>query len=96
MSPFLRARAQRAVQVILPDGTRLSGGRASLFVLETIGWHPVLARLGQRRPLLWLVELGYRLVAANRDLFGRFLFRSEDESLARSAATRDEGTPPRR
>ena len=84
MSPFLRAQAQRAVQVILPSGDRLSGGAACLFVLETIGWYPRLARLARHRPLVWLVELGYRLVAGHRDLGGRFLFRDEDESSARS------------
>jgi len=28
-------------------------------------------------PFLWVVELGYRIVAANRQLFARFLFRNE-------------------
>ena len=76
MTPDLYARAERAVQVLTDDGRRLQAGRASLFVLEAIGWHPRLARLGRHRPFVWLVELGYRLVANNRGFFARFLFRS--------------------
>ncbi len=76
MTPQLREQARRAVQVITGDGVQLSGGRAMLFILEEIGWHPALARLGQRRPFVWLVELGYRFVARNRPFFDRFLFPS--------------------
>ena len=76
MTPQLREQARRAVQVITVDGAQLSGGRAMLFILEEIGWHPTLARLGRRRPFVWLVELGYRLVARNRSFFDRLLFRS--------------------
>ncbi len=77
MTPALYRDAERAVQVITAEGRQLSAGRAMLLVLEEIDWHPRLARLGRRRPLVWLVELGYWIVARNRSLFGRFLFRSE-------------------
>ena len=77
MTPELEKRARRAIQVITHDGRRLSAGRAVLFVLEEIGWHPVLARLGQRRPFVWPIELGYWIVARNRSFFGRFIFRSD-------------------
>jgi hypothetical protein len=40
-------------------------------------WHPRAVRLAARRPFIWLVELGYWVVARNRPFFGRFLFRSE-------------------
>ena len=76
MTPQLREQARRAVQVITVDGAQLSGGRAMLFILEEIGWHPTLARLGRHGPFVWLVELGYRLVARNRPYFDRLLFRS--------------------
>ena len=69
------------------DGTRLSGGRACLFVLEQIGWHPLLARLGCQRPLIWGVETGYRLVAGHRDIAARLLFPGENEAAARSGGT---------
>ena len=79
MTPDLRARSERAVQVLTSDGRHLEAGRASLFVLEEIGWHPALTRLAARRPLVWLVEFGYRLVAQNRGFFARFLFRGSAE-----------------
>ena len=77
MTPALRAQARQAVQVITTDGYQLSAGRAILFVLEEIEWHPRTVRLAARRPFIWLVELGYWLVANNRTFVGRFLFRSK-------------------
>ncbi len=75
MTPALRRQAERAVQVITPQGQQLSGGRAVLYVLGQVGWRPGLVRLASRRPVLWVVELGYWVVARNRSLFSRFLFR---------------------
>ena len=77
MTPALRERAGKAVQVITADGRQLSAGRAILFALAEIGWHPSMIRLAGRRPFIWLVKLGYRIVARNRTFFGRFLFRAE-------------------
>ena len=77
MTPALREQARSAVQVMTTDGRQLSAGRAILFVLEEIAWHPWAARLAGRRPFIWAVELGYWIVARNRAFFGRFLFRSE-------------------
>ena len=77
MTPVLREQARKAVQIITGDGHQLSAGRAILFALVEIEWHPNLLRLAGRRPFIWLVELGYRIVARNRAFFGRFLFRSE-------------------
>jgi hypothetical protein len=77
MTDALSGRCERAVHVLGGDGTLLAGGRASMFVLERIGWHPRLARLGRTAPFVWLVELGYRTVARNRPFFARFMFRKE-------------------
>ena len=77
MTPTLRAQARKAVQVVTADRHQLSAGRAILFALEEIDWHPRMVRLAGRRPFIWAVELGYWIVARNRSLFGRFLFRSE-------------------
>ena len=77
MTPALRERADKAVQVITADCRQLSAGRAILFALAEIGWHPRMVRLAARRPLIWLVEFGYWIVARNRSFVGRFLFRSE-------------------
>jgi hypothetical protein len=77
MTPALREQARKAVQVMTADGRQLSAGRAVLFVLDEIRWHPRTVRLAGRRPFIWAVELGYWIVARNRSFFGRFLFRSE-------------------
>ena len=77
MTPALRAQARKAVQVLTADGHQLSAGRAILFALDEIEWHPSAVRLAGRRPFIWLVELGYWIVARSRAFFGRFLFRPE-------------------
>ena len=77
MTPALREQARKAVQVMTADGRQLSAGRAMLFVLEEIEWHPRAIRLAGRRPFVWAVEFGYWIVARNRSFFSRFLFRSE-------------------
>jgi hypothetical protein len=77
MTPALREQARKAVQVIASDGRHLSAGRAILFALDETHWHPSAVRLAGRRPFIWLVELAYWIVARNRPIIGRFLFRSE-------------------
>ncbi len=72
MTPELAEACRRAVHVITADGHVLRAGRASLFVLGQTG-HPVLARLLALPPMVWLVELGYILVARNRSLVSRLL-----------------------
>ena len=74
MTPALAAACRRAVHVVRRDGRILRAGKAALFILEHTGLG-VPARILAIPPLLWLVELGYQLVARNRSFFGRFLFR---------------------
>lgn len=69
LTPLLQVQARKAVQIVTRDGKRLSGGRAVLFALGETGWHPTLVRLLQHRPFVWAVDLGYRVVAANRPRF---------------------------
>jgi len=78
MTPALYAACERAIHVLKPNGTLLRAGRASLFILEQIGWGWV-ARLPMLPPFLWAVELGYWIVSHNRPFFARLLFRGEDE-----------------
>jgi len=75
MTPALRRDAERAMQVVTQDGRRYSGGRAVLFVLERVGWRPALMRLAARRPFVWAIDGGYRVVAGNRNAFSRVFFR---------------------
>jgi predicted DCC family thiol-disulfide oxidoreductase YuxK len=72
MTDHLALRCARAVHVLAADGELFAGGRACLFVLRELGW-PRLARVLARRPLVWMVEAGYRAVAASRPLFSRLL-----------------------
>lgn len=76
MTPALHAACERALHVVRADGTVLRAGRACLFILEGLGWGWV-ARCLALPPFVWAVELGYRMVAANRSFFSRFLFRNK-------------------
>jgi predicted DCC family thiol-disulfide oxidoreductase YuxK len=75
MTPALYEACQRAIHVITSDGRVLRAGRAALFILERCGL-PWTARVLRVPPLVWMVELGYWLVARNRRFFARFLFRN--------------------
>jgi predicted DCC family thiol-disulfide oxidoreductase YuxK len=72
MTPELAAACAKAVHVLTADGQLLRAGRASLFVLGETG-HPWLARILGLPPLVWLVELGYVIVARHRSFFSRLL-----------------------
>lgn len=74
MTPELYRACGEAIHVIDQEGSIRRGGRAMLFILEQEGWGPI-ARFFSLPPLIWLVEMVYRLVAANRSLFSRFFFR---------------------
>ena len=74
MTDALAARCARAVHVITPHGRVLRAGRATLYVLDRIGWRAA-ARVAARPPFVWMVELGYWLVARHRGLIARVLFR---------------------
>lgn len=74
LTPALAAACRNAVHVRTIDGRWLRAGRACLFVLERVGW-PRLARIGARRPFVWVVEVAYRIVASNRPFFSRLVPR---------------------
>lgn len=74
MTPELRVACARAVHVLTPEGEVLRAGRACLWILQRIGY-PALARVLALPPLVWVVEAGYWLVARNRGLASRVLFR---------------------
>jgi predicted DCC family thiol-disulfide oxidoreductase YuxK len=73
----MREACSRAVHVIKSDGTVLRAGRATLYILEHVGWG-AFARFLSYPPMIWFVELGYWIVARNRRFFGKFLFRSRE------------------
>jgi hypothetical protein len=51
--------------VVAPNSETTRAGRAVITIIEQFG-HARLARLLAKRPLVWMVELGYRLVAMSR------------------------------
>ncbi|MBW2230001.1 MAG: DUF393 domain-containing protein [Deltaproteobacteria bacterium] len=76
MTPELAEACAIAMHVVCKDGTLLRAGRATLFILNELGWRWTARILG-RPPLIGLVEFGYGVVARNRHVISRFLFRRE-------------------
>jgi hypothetical protein len=76
MTPEFERECARAVQVVFPEGKKLRAGRAILFIFGVLGWRKT-TRFLALPPMIWAVELGYAIVAGQRRLFGRFLFRDE-------------------
>ena len=74
MTPELYRACGEAVHVIDRQGSIRRGGRAMLFILEREGWG-LIARILSLPPLIWLVEMLYRVVATNRSFISRFFFR---------------------
>lgn len=74
MNPELRQACERALHVLTADGEILQGERALIFVYDQLGWSVATAPF-KVPPLSWAAAAGYRMVARNRSLFARFLFR---------------------
>ena len=74
MTAALQLACAHAVHVVTPDGQVLRAGRAVLYIVGRLG-HAALARVLAVPPLLWGVEFAYFVVARNRRLFSRVLFR---------------------
>ena len=72
MTDALAQRCVRAMHVITPEGETLAAGRASVCILGLIGY-PRIARVARLPPFVWGVELGYRIVARNREFLSRLL-----------------------
>jgi predicted DCC family thiol-disulfide oxidoreductase YuxK len=72
VTPEIRRASAHAMHVLSTDGRVLKAGRASLFILEQLGWRWT-ARVLSRPPFVWFVELAYKLVAANRNRISRLL-----------------------
>lgn len=76
MTPELRSACGEAVHVVTCSGRVLRGGRAVLFLLGEIGWVRT-ARFLSLPPMVWAVEVGYRLVARNRQMLFFLADRTE-------------------
>ena len=71
LTPQMRAACEKAVHVVKTNGEILRAGRAMLFALRFTRWHQ-LARILAWPIFLPFVEIGYKIVAANRGFFSRF------------------------
>jgi predicted DCC family thiol-disulfide oxidoreductase YuxK len=76
MTPVLYVACKHAIHVVEADGTVHRAGRACLFTLDELGWHRVACFLALP-PFIWLVELSYWIVAANRPFFSWFSIRKK-------------------
>ena len=76
LAPSLKAACEKAMHVITSDGTVLRGGRAMMFCGQFTRFRG-LARIGQWPLFLPFVEIGYALVARNRNLVSRLFFTRE-------------------
>ena len=74
MTEAFRVRCGRSIQLFLPGRSPLSGGKAALAVLSLLGWKKTAACLS-RPPLVWGIDVLYRLIARNRGFIGRVIFR---------------------
>ncbi len=78
MTPELARACDRALYIVHPDGSMTRAGRAILHMLALTG-HPRLARWLAFPPFVWAVEIGYWLVARNRQIASRLFFTREDQ-----------------
>lgn len=76
MTPELREACRHAMHVVTGDGQVYRAGRATLFVLERLGW-VMAARWLALPPMIWLFEIAYRLIANNRHRLSR-LFKAKE------------------
>lgn len=77
MTPDLYRRCQHALHVRFHDGRLLSGAKACLYILETLGYRRTV-RLFSRWPLRGVAEIVYWLVARHRWFFSRVLVRGQN------------------
>ncbi len=61
MTPELAEACGLAIHNVCCDGTLLRAGRAALFLAAEIGWRRS-GRFLANPPMIWFVELGYKLV----------------------------------
>ena len=76
LAPSLQQACEKAVHVIKSDGTVLRAGRAMLFCGEFTRFKG-FARIGQWPIFLPFIEVGYALVAHNRDWVSHLFFTRE-------------------
>ncbi len=79
MTSQLYEACRQAAHVITSDGRIISAGKAGMFVMEAVGYPRWLIRPFTWPPLVWLTEVGYKIVAKNRPFFSRIMFKGEED-----------------
>lgn len=74
MTEELRERCKRALYVSTANGTILGGAKAVLFIKSKTGWG-WFAKLLSYPPFIWVIHVLYRIVANNRHVFSKWLYR---------------------
>lgn len=69
-------RCKREVLVVDKEGREFFGPKGMLFILAELGWGG-FARLLMLPPFIWVIAVGYFLVARNRGLISRTFFKGE-------------------
>lgn len=80
MHPDLYERCKSALYVVTESGMELRGAKAVLFLYELTGWG-FFAKLLGTPPFLWIIQLGYWLVARNRGLISKWFFKGKSCGL---------------
>lgn len=73
MTDAIFEQCKSAVVVMTSDGKQFNGADGILFVLEHLGWG-VFARILRLPPLVWVMRLGYLVIARNRGRLSRWFF----------------------
>lgn len=73
MTPEIQKRSNREILLITRDSRVLGGAKAVFTILSRLGWG-WFAKLLASPPLVWPMELGYRIVARNRGWISRRFF----------------------
>jgi len=74
LTDAIRAQCEHALHVIQSDDRVLKGADAVFFAYQVTGLPLALMRIP---PLIWVAELGYRVIAANRYWFSKVLFTGD-------------------
>ena len=74
MTEELREKCEHAIQIITSDGLVLGGAKAVLFIKSKTGWG-WFAKFLSYPPFIWAIHILYRIVANNRRLLSKWLYR---------------------
>lgn len=76
MTPALRIACESALHAVTPDGTVLRGARGVIKAGEATRFRRA-ARVLSQPPFVWVLDAGYKVIARNRGLLGRFVLPRE-------------------